>query len=180
MTKGFSIREKVLLGALILILVGALYYSFVWQPTSRTITEAAERIGELDEDILVEQTKADEIKKMQEALADVSVTADTSTVTPQYDNSVNLINSLNPILAGTSNLRLSFDTPSVANGIATRSMQFNFNTATYQQARDIINEISRGIYSNDITSMRMTISGFGDSEPNVGIALTVNYYEVYN
>lgn len=194
MTKNLSAREKYILLLLAAVLVAALYYWTVWQPTAETIQTAEDTMTRIESDLITEEETAERIALMQAALTEVGEAAEPATITPMYDNANNLLSALNPALADTANLKMSFGDPAFENDIATRSLQISFDIGNYEQAKAVIDKISGGPYRNDVVSLKVVPSyeyddslhwyderESADDDVNsyVSVSLTVHYYEIY-
>jgi len=183
MTKSFNAREKTLLVVLAVLLLAALYYFAVFQPTQNTISAAQLELDELETLLIEEEADAAQLQKMQEALLEISGTPVAETITPSYDNFQNLLAQLNSALSGANDYKLNFQDPEITGGIAKRSLQLVFYASDYAAARRILNELYSSPYRCDITAVTVSPaeSGVADMQ-SVPVSATVSivYYELYN
>lgn len=180
-TKNFSMREKFLLLVLAVILVAAVYYFAIQTPTVEAISQAEVKISEVQDLLVVEEAKAEQVKTMQEALAQVSADTAGTTIIPVYDNLQNLLEELYAVLSPADQYKLNFSNVVIQSGVAERKLQLIFYASDYYAAKRIIREFYSGSYRCDITSLKLTPEQQDSGsllEVPVIVTMEIVYYEL--
>ncbi len=182
LSRKFSLREKILLLILAVLLVGAAYYYVIWQPSADAVTSAELRVQTAESEIMVEQVKADRMADMRAALDSLGSAADRPAAIAQYDNVENVVKALNAALAAADSYELTFRAVESGEGdrIVRRGVDMTFQCSTYAQARAVISALYDCPY-------RCEISGFAlqsqEREAAVTAApltarLSITFYEL--
>ncbi len=138
----FSKREIIIIFALILVLLGLLYYRFVYL----RISEEADSYDttDLEAQIQMEQLKLVEWQTMQDEIDAIGKVSTSSLHT--YDNQKNEINLLNDIFEPVIRYNFSFEKPVATGDTVRRNVTVSFTTIDYASALKIINELHDSKY----------------------------------
>ena len=153
----FSAREKVLLVILALIVVGLAWYQFVFVNVQNQISEIQSQTADAEDTVAVDQAKLVEMNKMQTAIKQYEAEGLKKTAMPSFDNTQNVMNQLNAILASTSNYALTFDDldTTTETGVVRRGVTLTFGCASYADAKAVLVNLSQGAYPCEIDSVSM-------------------------
>ena len=168
MNRELTLREKVLLLILIVLVMVLGYFKLLYEPVS-------DRIARCREDTAQEQLAL--MEKMEQALADIRAAGGSKAI-PRFNNSEALLRELRGLLAGTGEYSLDFGDGTTQQGyIVLRPVSMTYRTSTYEQSREIIDRLSASDNINRISDLsihRDERSG-GQGYQTV---LTVTYFEV--
>lgn len=178
MTRRFTLREKVLLGLLIVILLIGLYFFLVHYPIENRLEEIASERDEVEMQIEIAEAREKIYNDMQEELQDIfTQPADEITYMPKYDNIQVLMSKFNEIFLDLEP-RMTFSSVIIENGIVTRPISFSFQAPSYEKAKEVLIELTgtgfRCLLSN-ITVSPSSGSIFSDS---LTVSGTITFYEL--
>ena len=144
MDREFTPREKGMLLVLAVLLLALGYMKLFYAPVQQAVTENQQRQTELQDQALIEQTRAlkmQVMEKEQEELKASNAVPDAQV--PDYNNAKRVMVELNAILARAKEYSLSFDDVSLDedSGLVRRPVELPFQTADYAAAREIINAL---------------------------------------
>ncbi len=174
MKREFSLREKVLLVILALLLVICIYYILVEKPVQDTLLDASQRQSEAESQLTIASAQLDRMHQMQAALdqLDQSTQADV----PDYDNAKNVVELLNRAMAMTDEYNLSFQPVTTDGAIARRTIQMNFRCGSYATGKRVLQTLLNSDYRCRITSMSV-ISGRDIRQEEVTVSASITFYE---
>lgn len=138
----FSKRDIILIFALILVLLGLLYYRFVYMNISNEADSYD--TADLEAQIQMEQLKQIEFQKMQDEIDAIGKVSTSSLHT--YDNQKNEINLLNDIFEPVIRYNFSFQKPVATGDTVRRNVTVSFTTIDYNSALEIINKLHDSEY----------------------------------
>lgn len=184
MKREFTMREKVLLLILVLIMMVAGYYWLVAMPVEARITEAQAEEADYQDRIMMEMVRAKQLKTMREALEEAALKneAPVSQI-PMYDNLENVMVELDAILTPAETYSLTFSDVVPQEKMIARPIDMTFTCGSYTAARNIVNNLYYSMYRCTIDNITMTAGkGERDGAPDlnqdpVSVSLTVTFYE---
>lgn len=160
MNRELTLREKVLLLILIVLVMVLGYFKLLYEPVSDRIARCREDTAQ--EQLALEQNavRLAQMEKMEQALADIRAAGGSKAI-PRFNNSEALLRELRGLLAG----------------IVLRPVSMTYRTSTYEQSRAIIDRLSASDNINRISdlSIRRDERSGGQGYQTV---LTVTYFEV--
>ena len=178
MNRELTLREKVLLLILIVLVMVLGYFKLLYEPVSDRIARCREDTAQ--EQLALEQNavRLAQMEKMEQALADIRAAGGSKAI-PRFNNSEALLRELRGLLAGTGEYSLDFGDGTTQQGyIVLRPVSMTYRTSTYEQSRAIIDRLSASDNINRIADRsirRDERSGGGQGYQTV---LTVTYFEV--
>jgi cell division protein FtsL len=177
MSREFTRREKILLLIMCVLLIGILYFQFVYKPARESIKKYD--TAKLETQLLTEQTKASSIKKMNREMA--SNKAGNAGVVASYNNVKNEIKALNDIFAGARTFNMEFS-PATKDGDAVRrNIDISFTAGSYNAAENILKKLYNCKYRCLIRTINITSTGSGVQSGAVTGTLKVTFFEtLYN
>lgn len=178
MSREFSKREKALLLVLCVLLLGILYWQFIYKATEEAV--AKYDTVDLETDLLMEQTKASQIKQMEAELKNIDFSA--MSVVESYNNMKSELAELNDIFAASTAYNLDFATPVRDGDDVRRNINITFTAPSYARAEAIIESIYNCKYRCLIRDVSIANgSGSNIGAGSVRASMTVTFFEtMYN
>lgn len=172
MSREFSTTEKILLVVLGIILVGLLYYKFVFLTTDEMLgtlkAEAQTTQTELD----IANAKLDKLNKIKSELDVLAVSGDTSRM-DSYNNSKRETAFLNQVLQGVSDYSIAFSDITRDGDQIRRTFTLQFVTNSYKDAVDVVDDLSHGDYRCLVDDINYSLNDNGE----IFINLTATFFE---
>ncbi len=166
LTYTFSKREKVLIAIMAVVLIGVLWWKFVFEGVNNRLTQLDSDIATAQNTLVVEQAKAANITRMKAQLEAWRASGIPMKTMPTYDNIKPLSIELNRILGGATTYTLKFDDVSTGadakkdeeqSSASTDSVQrgvtLSFDCDSYATARAILSALVDGEYPCSIDSL---------------------------
>ena len=171
LSRDFSIREKILLIALCVVVLALMYYYFIDSPVRSGLQQAANEKSELETEQTVALTRLSQLNAMMDEL-------DTD---DSYMYSYNNINAeldlLNDLLSRADTFSLSIDDVTRDGDQIRRPILLQFTTDDYATAADILQQLAASEYRCLIGDISMT-SDTGDVAGSaVSVSAEVTFYE---
>ena len=143
MDREFTPREKGMLLVLAVLLLALGYMKLFYAPVQQAVEDNQQRQTELQDQALIEQTRALKMQVMEKELEELKAgNAVPDAQVPDYDNVQRVMIELNAILARAQEYSLAFDDVSLDDsGLVRRPVELTFKTADYAAAREIINDL---------------------------------------
>lgn len=171
-----TLRERVLLLLLAVIVVISGYILLFYLPMSQRVESLNAQIAQSEELVAQLQTKLDNQRQMQQELTQLSTQENPSPYMPEYDNLQAVMVELNSILANCQNYSISFQEDQPQDHIFSRHVTIPFTCSSYQQARDILQKLHdsslRGLLGN------VQLSQQQDGTVNATASMTFYEYQV--
>ncbi len=175
MKKEFTMREKILLLMLAVLVIGLGYYKFVLQPINSKISDYRNLESELQLEYEQNRIKAARMSMMQKEIQKAQAKGIRRTVAA-YDNSVNLMPELYGIMRSAGDYSLDFGELVFENDIVRRPVKITYDTATYSQARDIIDKLYGSHYAMQVDDLTIQIKEVSDRRV-VTTYIGITYFE---
>ena len=175
MKKEFTQREKILLLALTVLVIGLGYYKFVLQPINNRISEYRNMESEISLEYEQNLIKAGQMDTMQKEIQKEQAKGIRRTVA-LYDNSVNLMPELYRIMKSSIDYSLDFGELVFESDFVKRPVEITFDTSTYRQARAIIDRLYNSQYAMQIDGLTVTAREAADKQV-VTTYISIIYFE---
>lgn len=173
----FSVREKVLLVILALLVIGAAYYFFVQQPVSETLSSAKDEIELYELNSTVLSAKIAQARAMSKELEELKKNGEPAEV-PAYDNLPTVITFLDTVLSTKQNYKLSLSDPSFDNGIARRGASVSFTASSYKDACNAIEILQNCPFMCKVDNVSISPSSKPIMEDtNLSVGINLVFYE---
>lgn len=182
LSREFTTREKILIVALAFLLIGILYYQFVYKTTKANIKKYD--TSTLSSTLKIEQSKAQKMKTMKAEMA--SNKQKDNGVVASYNNIKNEVKALNDIFAGATTYNVEFEDPTKDGEAVRRNIDITFTTTSYSSAKKIINKLYKCKYRcliSDISigSVSSTGTNASSSTGSVSGTIKATFFEtLYN
>ena len=139
LSKQLTLREKILLCILALLILGATYFFAVHQPVVTGLEELAIAQQEAEDANLILQAKEQKLNQMRAELEEI-LAQPFAAQTQQYDNLQKIMIFLNTTLSATQEYNLSFQplTMPEDSNVVRRVIDMNFSCSSYEQARALL------------------------------------------
>lgn len=173
MKKQLTMREKVLMCILaVLIVICAYYYAF-YTPVLQKISDAKDEIAFLDEQNLILDAQVVKMNQMKAELEEIDAGGMGNVKElPAYDNSQNLMNSLSFILKGANQYNVSFSSVEIEESTVRRHINLSYDCSGYENAKSILTQIYESEYRSLIQDIHMS----GD-EDSYHVTVEITYFE---
>lgn len=135
-------REKFLLAALVVCMLGVVWYLGIYRPIQQRI-EAADTT-ELEDEMAMEQIKASKIQSMQQEIA-ANKEAGLPEV-PTYNMFKEEVAELNRVFANALDFSFQFTEPEADGTTVRRNIAVSFEAQNFDTAKEMLNEILTGPY----------------------------------
>ena len=153
MSHQFTKKETVLLLLLTAMIMGLLYYQFVYKDIQNK--KAMYDTAAIEDEILSEQTKRAQIDKMKKEIEENQNNENAGYVAT-YDNQKAEITSLNDILAEADTFSLGFDKATAVDDAVRRNINVSFTAKDYRTAKAIISALHDSEYRCLIRDLTIT------------------------
>lgn len=173
MYRNFTMREKVLLLILAIMLVGMAYYMAIQTPVSTELTALQAQRSELQAQILVAETQQVQLQQMQAELDTLLAEgAPSITEVPQYDNLEPLMNLLNNTLASTLDYSVQFDPVDLSQQFVRRNIRMTFTCPDYNAAKSVAQTLAGAPFRNQVSDLSLAAA-----EKGVSVNLSITFFE---
>ena len=141
MTREFSLRSKVLLIILCIILVVLVYFQFVDRPVRDEIERAQMEKENLEIELTVAQAKAAQLEKMKNEI-DRLLADGTVKLMSSYNNSKEELETLNKVLSSTLQYSVAFSNVTREGDQIRRNFSLQFTTRDYNTMARVISQLA--------------------------------------
>lgn len=176
MSRDFTLKEKILLLILTVILLGAVYYLAVDQPVRSAISEAMNEQDNLNTELLILQQKAATLSRMQTELETIQGNASYGEM-GSYNNAKAELEELNQVLQDADSYDISFSNVTRDGDLIRRTFSLTFSAADYAKAEDLIKRLCEGQWRCLVSGINI-VSQEGDFAAGaVNVGLSATFYE---
>ena len=154
MSREFTKREKLLMLIMCILLIGILYFQFVYKPARESIKKY--NTSDLSLQLQAEQLKAQNIRKMNSEMASNKATK--AGVVASYNNVKNEIKALNDVFAGAQTFNMNFSEATKDGDAVRRNIDISFTAGSYTAAENILKKLYNCKYRCLIRTINITSS----------------------
>ena len=171
LSRNFSTKEKILIAVLGVMLLGLVYYKFVYSTISNALTNTKAEAQSLQSELDVAKVRAAKIKKMENEMSGFKTTGAVSKM-GSYNYSKPETIFLNSVLSNASDYSISFDEVTRDGDQIRRNFSLQYKTSSYAAAEEIMKALTNGEY-------RCLISDVSCSVDNgiTSVSLVGTFYE---
>ncbi|MCF0146115.1 MAG: hypothetical protein HUJ73_05965 [Eubacterium sp.] len=174
LSREFTKKEMVLLIILAALLLGLVYWRFVYVPTQDKIK--AYDTSELEILYQAEEVRALKIQSMRDQMEEEAESG-RGLIQP-YSNQKNELNTLNQIFSSADEFKISFKTPVAEGDLVRRSVEIVFTAKSYEDAEKIVSDLDSCDSLCLISDLKMKAEDNGDvASGRIQGSLTVTFYE---
>ena len=139
LNKELTLTEKVLLVILGLVIIGAIYYLFVFTPIEDGIRSAISEQQALESELAVTKARLNKIEKITKELSSDNRSA--ASYMPSYNAGKEEIDFLHNLLGGATDYSISFTDLTREGDLIRRDFLMSFTTNSFKKAESIITEL---------------------------------------
>ena len=177
LSRDFTMKEKLLLLLLSLILVGLAYYQFVDQPVRSALAAAHAEADSLNVELQTVEAKLARMRRMRAELDDVTAGGE-ATEMGSYNNSKEEIASLNDILSGALQYSITFANVTRSGDQIRRNFTLQFTTESYEAMEQLLSALSQNHNRCLIGDVRCTAARNETvMEGNITVNATATFFE---
>lgn len=175
MKRRLTIRESVLLGILIMILLVSGYVTLFRMPMMAEL----ERLKDEAELYRVQLTAAtqrlEEKERMERELEELFARPEPPLGMPAYDNLQQVMYELNAILASTEEYSLTFGSVNEEESIVQRRISLSFTSGDYQLAKSVLQQLHDSAYRCMLDDLRLSLDN--GRESGVTVSGSILFFE---
>lgn len=175
LSRDFSLREKILLLFLAIVLVVIAYYWFVDQPVRGAISKAHAQRDALETELTTARVRVEELRARQAELNEIMDNGSVS-VMESYNNSKKELKFLNDVLSDTLRYSITFSDVTRDGDQIRRGFSLTFTAVNYDSVKEILKELTDCEYRCMLGDVQC--SGLGsEQDSRVTISATATFYE---
>ncbi len=177
MSRELTKREKILLLVLVVMVLALGYFKLILEPINDQVSSLRAAADIEQAELQTDLIKAARLQQMRQAIEEIKASGDVRSI-PQYDNSENLMVELHRIMSTTLDYSLDCSVGVTQEGyIVLRPVVLTFRTSTYDQARQIVDQLCAG--ENVCQISDVNINARSDrSGGTVETTLAITYFEI--
>ncbi len=172
MSREFTTSEKILLVILSILLVGLLYYRFVYLTTDDMIKSLEQKRKSTEADLEIARATVEKLEQMKWEMDGMDLDDDTSRM-ESYNNSKNETAFLNQVLRGVDDYSISFSEVTRDGDQIRRSFALQFIVRSYKEAEFVVEDLTSGEYRCLVDDVNYSLSDNKD----IYINLTATFFE---
>lgn len=177
LSREFTLKEKLLLLLLGLILVVLAYYQFVDKPARAALESARAEAESLTVELHDVEVQLESMRRMRSELEDVTASG-TATEMGSYNNSKEEIASLNDILSDTLQYSINFANVTRSGDQIRRNFTLQFTSDNYENMERVLSALAENHHRCLIGEVRCTASRNSNiMDGNVSVNATATFYE---
>ena len=139
LSRKLSSREKALLVVLVLVIVAALYYLFIFQPVTDMTTRSKDNAASLETQLITLDAKVAQIQRMQKSIEEYTQNGHVISIMPSYSAGKQELVFLNSTLAASEDYYVGFTSITREGNQIRREFALKFTVDRYSEAENIIN-----------------------------------------
>ncbi len=174
LSRDFTIREKILLLILALLLVGFAYYRFIDVPVRKGIEQAKDTQETLQVEAAVVNAKVQSLEKMKNELDDIAKMK-TVTYMPSYNNAKNVNKLMNDVLDSLDYV-VNYTTLTRDGNQVRRNVSVQFTSPDYATMERVLTDLSQSEYRCLINDVRGTVNTQRDLG-TINVLLNATFFE---
>lgn len=175
LSRDFTIREKIVLLLLALVLIGLAYYQFVDKPVRTSIARAENEKAALELELQTVQLKVAQLEKMQNEIDSITSSGSINRM-PSYNNSKEVNKLLNSVL-GKLDYAITFSNVTRSGDQIRRNISLRFTAPNYSSMEQVIDKLAQSEYRCLIGNVSCSLNNERDGSKTVVVNLTATFYE---
>ena len=180
MSREFTVREKVILLILCLILIGFGYYQLIDKPVRENIAKAEAEAIALEAEISSVKSQTAVLQKMQDEINEI-ISSGKNSYMASYNNSKEELRLLNDVLSATTQYSISFANVTRNGDQIRRDFSLQFTAPDYDTMRRIIQELTSVEYRCLIGNLSCSLSKQRYRDVTeygaLSVSMTATFYE---
>jgi len=176
LSRDFTVKERILILLLVLILLGLAYYQFIDQPVRSAIEQAHSEQAALETELTTAKAKLAQLERMQNEIDTVTALA-TFRPMPSYSNREAVNKLLNDVL-GTMNYSIAFSNTTRSGDLVRRSVSLTFTAPDYRTMEQVFKALADAEFRCIVDNISCSSSGGDRYHPRVyNVSMTATFYE---
>ncbi len=179
LTRDFTKKEKVLIVILSLIILGAVYYIFVYSQVESRIQSARLEAQAIEDEIRVSEARLEKINEMSAEMNDIESGKIKKSYMPSYNAGKSELDFLHSVISGTKDYYVNFTNLTKEDNQIKRDFTLQFTAKDFAQAEEIVKQLeefeTRCILGDVYITPAVEIPNFKSG--NVVVSLTGTFYE---
>ena len=176
LSRDFTIREKIIILVLLVLLLGLAYYQFVDKPVRSALETAASEKSALETELTAVKAKVAQLEKMKNEIDDITRTGAYAKM-PSYDNSKEVIALLNDVL-GSTGYSITFSNRVQSGNMVRRNITLRFTADSRDTIKKVFKQLTGSDYRCLVGDMSISpSSSSGKSSSTYTVTATVTFYE---
>lgn len=167
LSREFSTKEKILIAVLGVMLLGLVYYKFVYLNVHDALVNTRAERDSLQTELDDTKIRLAHIQKMQNEMDGYKATGSVSKM-GSYNNSKIETAFLNTVLANASDYSISFDEVTRDGNQIRRNFSLQYKTSSYAAAEEIMRELTNGEYRCLISDVSCSVDNGATSVSLIG------------
>ena len=176
LSRDFTLRERLLIVALAIILVGLFYYQFVDQPVRTALNSAKAEQQSLQMELESARVQVERVNSMRSELDDIEASGAKSRM-ESYNNSKKELALLNDILAAASEYTITFAEVTRDKDQIRRDFTLQFIAQDYGTVEKILAELAKSPYRCLVGDISCTGSSRSVEENKINVSVTATFFE---
>ncbi len=179
LSRDFTLKEKILLLFLCLILVGLAYYQFVDRPCRESLAAAQAEADSLTVELTAVEAKLVKMRNMRDEVEDITA-GGTASEMGSYNNSKEEIALLNDILQSADQYSISFSEVTRDGDQIRRNFALQVTTNSYEEMETILSRLYASHYRCLIGDIRCSApqrNVYGYLDGRVSVNATATFFE---
>ena len=154
----FSKRESILIAVFAIVLIGLLWYQFVYQNAMGQLASLDTQIQETQTEASLARAQLAQIDQMKEEIEEHKDSGIKPIELPLYDNTTALMARLNAVLARTLDYALSFDAVDASTATVERGCTIRFGCTSLDQAKKIMAKLEHDTFACSIDAVTINVA----------------------
>ena len=172
-----TVREKVMMGILGVLVLFCVYYFVFLVPTTEKIASYKEDTLLLEDQIILADAKVVKMQQMEDELEEILANGQGDLKElPAYDNSYYVMNSLSGILEKSVQYNISFSNVETEGNTVRRNITLDYDCSSYNNAKTILENIYHGDYRCVFKDLYITCNE-KDGAESYHVSVDVTYFE---
>ncbi len=175
LSRDFTIREKIIILILLVLLLGLAYYQFVDKPVRSALETAANEKAALETELTAVKTKVAQLEKMKNEIDDITKTGAYAKM-PSYDNQKEVYKLLNDVL-GATGYNIQFSNRVQSGNMVRRNITLRFSADSRDTIKKALKQLTGSDYRCLIGDMTITPVNGRNIKENYTVTATITFYE---
>ena len=172
MKVNFTVREKVLMTILGVLIVFCIYYFVFLIPATEQMNTYVEENYAVEDQIIMAEAKVAKMKQMEAELEKILSGEEKDVIAlPEYDNNQNVMNSLYLILSKTNQYNVNFSGVTEEENTVRRNVVLEYECSDYATAKEVLMQIHDGPYRCLLKDFYLS------AEEDYHIVVDITYFE---
>lgn len=176
LSRDFTLRERLLILVLAIILVGLFYYQFVDQPVRTALNSAKAEQQSLQMELEAARVQVERVNSMRSELDEIEASGAKSRM-ESYNNSKKELALLNDVLAAATDYTISFAEVTRDKDQIRRDFTLQFIAQDYATVEKILAELAKSPYRCLVGDIQCSGSSRSMEDDRINVSVTATFFE---